>query len=507
MKTQTLQGVTLLARLFIIWTLLGVGAARTLPAEQDHIRIESVPVGDGAELITWFEVLPERVAQSAGKPELPLLSVLYDSFSDRANNHLRQVWLMTCAPPTTLQRLAGSVPFFYYRPQMYRRETDASAGTKPPHAVLDLGAPSRGTWSRVALSIGQAEFLNPTGAIVRLTTRSYGGNLNEYETTHAWEALDLISPVAAGDSQGPGQSDLEILESRLELRGRLFGGLASDEAMLRFDERYLTERAENRGHNWELLRQSAEENGLYFEPLAAGGMKDSFAMVWVAREDLSGGPRHFDSRFLKIANPFGDSRLIDWRGYSETRSVGGRQITMIPLALYALDYPGLPLPLVDFRHSGGPARTEMMLHFADDITTGVFDLTGFGFWKLGFRALKSGWLFVDKRHGKPTNRAERRRAFVQLRHALGTDDTIDADLRSQIVKRVGKLDIDPMGRSWNQEVRDAWRQYDALLNYAADPKGLPKLLQADRKLYRHHVDDLQSTGGQDTGGLNTGANE
>jgi hypothetical protein len=459
---------------------MAVGATRVFAAEPGRIRIESLPVGDGAELITWFEVLPDSVAESAGKPELPLLSVLNDSFSDRAN-HLRQVWLMTAAPPTVLQRLAGTIPFFYYRPRI-----DASAGTKPPHPAFDLGEPARGVWSRAALAVGQAEFLNPAGAIARLTARSYGGNLNEYETTHAWEALDLISPVAGPeDPEAPGHSDFEILESRLELRGRMFSGLASDQAMLRFNERYLTERAENRGHNWELLRQTAENNGLYFQPLAAGGMKDSFAMVWASRDDIAAGPRRFDAKFLKISNPFGDNRLIDWKGYTEARWEGEKRMTMIPLALYALDYPGLPLLLVDFRRPAAPGRTEMMLHFTDDMTTGVFGLTGFGVWKLGFDALKSGWLFVDKRHGAATNRAERQRAFVQLRHALGTDDTLDPDLRNQIVKRLGKLDLDPMGRSWDQEVRDAWRQYDALLNYAADPKGLPKLLEDDRKKEAH----------------------
>ena len=353
---------------------------------------------------------------------------------------------------------------------------------KAPRPVLDMGVPSRGIWSRIAMTVAQAEVISPAAAFARLTARSYGGNLREYETTHIWEAADLISPVAESkDRDGLSNGEFEMLEGRLQLKGRMFGGLVSDEALPRFEEKYQTSRAENRGHNWELLRQTAEENGLYFQPLAVGGMGDSFAMVWVAREDLQSGPGRFNSKFLKIASPFGDDRIANWNGYSEMWDMEGRQMSMIPLALYALDYPHVPFLLGDFRRPAGPGLTERTLRFSDDITTCALSLTGFGLAKFGYLALKSSWLFVQNRHGAATNRDARRRAFVQLRHALGTDDTLDPELRAQLARRVGKLDIDPMDRSWKQEVRDAWRQYDALLNSAADPKGLPKLLAADRE--------------------------
>ena len=39
---------------------------------------------------------------------------------------------------------------------------------------------------------------------------------------------------------------------------------------------------ETRGHNWELLRQRAEANGLYFEPLGLTASR-THALLWVSR--------------------------------------------------------------------------------------------------------------------------------------------------------------------------------------------------------------------------------
>jgi hypothetical protein len=46
--------------------------------------------------------------------------------------------------------------------------------------------------------------------------------------------------------------------------------------------------------------------------------------------------------------------------------------------------------------------------------------------------------------------------------------------------RIERLDLDPVEKSWAQEVRAAWRQYDALIKYAADPSGLAKTIERDR---------------------------
>src|SRR5205085_8686646 len=123
------------------------------------------------------------------------------------------------------------------------------------------------------------------------------------------------------------------------------------------------------------------------------------AMIWMAQDDSASAPRHFESQFLKIKNPFHDERLREWTGYTQTWNLDGRQAAMIPLSLYSLDYPGIPLRLIDFRHAASPGRAEMTLRFADDLTVGVFGLTGYGLEKLAYAGVKSSWLFVKKRHG------------------------------------------------------------------------------------------------------------
>ena len=183
-------------------------------------------------------------------------------------------------------------------------------------------------------------------------------------------------------------------------------------------------------------------------------MPRSFAMVSIARKDIGGhSPASFDRKFLRISNPFEDDRLSHWTGYSTPGT--------IPLAVYSLDYPGVPFLLIDLRRGSGPKRSEMARRVADDVTIGALGLTGFGNWD--YLALKSGWMFVQKRHGRPTNRAERQRAFAQLRHALGTDSALDPALRRELTTRVERLALDPVERTWSQEVSGAWRQYEALV--------------------------------------------
>ena len=55
-----------------------------------------------------------------------------------------------------------------------------------------------------------------------------------------------------------------------------------------------------------------------------------------------------------------------------------------------------------------------------------------------------------------------------------------AALRRELESRIERLDLDPVEKSWAQEVRGAWRQYDALMRFAADPNGLASTIERDR---------------------------
>jgi hypothetical protein len=453
----------------------GLAVACASAANPPLLRLERTPVAGGAELITFFEQLPREIPYN-GKNELPLLAVLKTPGSD--GSQLRQVWVFTYSPPSLGQRAAGAVPFLYRRSGL-----ESTPRRRAPRPVFDMATPSRGVWQRIAVAMTQAHVIDPSGMAPRLTTRSYGGNLGAYRRTHIWEALDVIASAPAGGvdltQAGLTQEEIERLQSRLQLSGRVFGGLVTDEALPRFSEKFRMLQTETRGHNWELLRQNAEENGLYFQPFSRAGMPASFAMIGVARQDLeSDAPRRFDAKFLKIGNPFEDKALRHWSGYSETWD-SLNPVDMIPLAVYSLDYPGVPLRLVDLRHAAAPKRAEMGLRFADEIATGVLGLTGFGNWS--YLAAKTSWMFVHKRHGGTTNRSARQRAFVQLRHALGTDATLEPVLRAELAARVERLNLDPLERSWDEEIRAAWDQYEALMRSIPDPNGLPRTIRANRE--------------------------
>ena len=449
------------------------------------LRVETVDVANGGQLVIFFEKL-RFDEQNSGQSELPLLAVLRDTMGDDdpANDRLRQVWVFTYAAPSLPQQIAAGVPFFYHRSGL-----DSGSSTRAPRPILDMARPARGLWPGIAFSAVQSQVLDPIGSLARLTTHSYAGNLGEYRRTHVAEVLDILSRNP-GDIIGVlTPAELESLVGRLDLSSKILGGLAGDESLPSVYSGALERRTENRGHNWELLRQTAEQNGLYFEPLQLASAPDSFGVIWTAQTDAEAN-HPFDGQLLHIANPFHDERIRSWNGYSQVwtldrdgvrvpdGTVGGVPVKMIPLAVYALEYPGVPLLLIDFRNASHPQRTERRLRVANDVTTGILGLTPFGSFR--YFAAKTGFLFVHKRHGAATDRLARRNAFIALRHAVATGGSIDEDLRRNLESRIEKLDLDPVEKSWTQEVRAAWRQYDALIKLASDPNGLAKTIERDR---------------------------
>ena len=274
-------------------------------------------------------------------------------------------------------------------------------------------------------------------------------------------------------------SEPELLEmqTRLTLAGQTMGGLLSAD---RLPSAYIKERMhseEMRGHNWELLRQSAEANGLYFEPFGVNG-SSTHALLWIAREDIpenGAKPPKFDGQFLGISDPYRDPRLKNWTGYHQIRD--GKD--MIPLGLYALEYPKVPLLLVDFRSTHSPKRREMIRHAATDTISGVLGISKFS--NLPFFMGSVAFNFVRLRHGAPDNRSARLKAYSEVREWLELDGSIDPELRSVLQKRLEVMGVNPMDESVADEAKIAQRQYTALIRYAEDPHGLPARIEHDRQ--------------------------
>jgi hypothetical protein len=461
-----------------------VCTAASTPEGFVPVRAERRPVREDAELITYFQRIP---AADGTTSEIPLLAVLDDTLgaAGSGSERLRQVWVFTYRRPNVAHRLSGAVPFLYARTPL----PDGAASEPAP--VIDMSAPARGIWKGFASVAVQSEVLDPVGSIARLVFRSYSANMVEYRRSHVWQALDVLAaaPISAGDA-GLNEEQMEAIQGRLELSGRLFGGLVSDEYLQRAYAKNRTRRMETRAANWDLLRQKAEENGLYFQPVSIAGLPESWAMLWINDAEAASA-RKFESQFLCIANPYGDTSLKSWTGYAETWWLDARgtpvdagtadahPARMIPLALYALDHPRTPLLLADMRRSGSAQRSEIARRLVQDLTTGVLGWTGYGHWS--YLAAKSVYSFVRARHGVPMERAARLRAYVQVQHALAADDTLSPALRHELAKRVDALNTNPMEHDSDREARAANEQYAAFLKYVDSPTGLSRDLATGRE--------------------------
>src|SRR3712207_3219852 len=138
-----------------------IGSEDALPrkAEAPLFRMETFPVGGGAELLTVFGSLKGlddardktaapgiNATTSRGDKEVPLVSILRDTLGDSnpENDRLRYVWMLTYTRPTLKQRVASAVPFLYAR--VGDKKSATVRGMPPP--VLDLASPDRDVWQR-----------------------------------------------------------------------------------------------------------------------------------------------------------------------------------------------------------------------------------------------------------------------------------------------------------------------------------------------------------------------
>jgi hypothetical protein len=448
-------------------------------AKEPDFRIERVPVPGGAELLTVLASAPDDDG------EVPLLSLLRDTLGDADpdNDRLRSVWVLTGANPSLLQRVAAATPFFYWRPPA-PKETD-----KAPSPVLDLSNTSRSVWSPLTQSLMQTLAIDSTGAMIRASTRRYRTNVADQRRAHLADGLAVLATLEEIPELRASLSEAEFseIQARLTLASQTLGGLVTSEKLL---SAYLARRSQiqqTRGHNWELLRQRAEANGLYFEPLGMGS--PTHALVWIAREEVE-TEHPFDSQFLGISNPYGDEELNNWSGFSVRRwyDSGGREVEagtsdavereLIPLALYGLDYPKVPLLLVDFRSAHAAKRREMVGHAISDTITGLLGISKWGNWP--YWAGSWGWSFWRTRHGAPTNGAKRLEAYAAVRRYLALDSAVDPELRVELQRRLEVMGVNPLSESVFNESHIARRRYAALLAYAINPNGLAVRLEKDR---------------------------
>src|SRR5215213_1660708 len=452
------------------------------------LRLERVEVPGGAELITVHAKL-SGLESTDDDNWVPLVSILRDTLGDDIpeNNRLRYVWPLTYTRPTTRQRLAAAIPFFYTRVGNKQRLT------KTPPPALDLASPESEVWDKIFWTALQNILLDPYGTPIKASTSSYRRNSSDYRRSHIIRALSVLALYQAvkGESAFT-NAEMGMIQGRLLLSDKTFGGFVDDSNLQSYYAKKTTQTRDERGHNWELLRQKAESESLYFEPLVMPDGSATHALLWVAKRDLVKQPdSRYSGRFLNIANPWTDKRLLNWKGYVETRyfdpehhpvdsqTPGAEAVEMIPLGLYGLDNPKIPMLLVDFRDSYNPKKREMSRRVLNDVTRNFLSLSKFG--NLPFFLGRTVFDFVTGRRGMDINQPSRLHTYSQLKLLLALNTSMDPELRSELSGRLETTSLNPFENGLNAEAKIALAQYDALLAFAKDPKGLAAKIEQDRR--------------------------
>lgn len=470
--------------------------ATTTPSTTDNLstwfRLQREPVAGGAELLTVFGSLDGLRRDDPSGSDVPLVSLLRDTLGDddKDNDRLRYVWLLTYTRPTATQRVASAIPFLYKRVGNNKH----AASDRPPPAMIDLAAPERDFWRRVLWTTAQSIFFNPYGAPAKSSIRTFRRNAGEYRKAHIVRALAILSLYEheAGVASVFTPAEMSEIQGRFMLTEKMLGGFVDDSYLQRVQRNQNAAWLDARGHNWELLRQRAEAEGLIFEPLTLPDGSATHALLWIAREDLATNrQRRFNSRFLNISNPWNDRRLANWDGWSEMRyfdaehrpvaseAAGARPVEMIPLALYGLDNPKIPTLLIDFRNAGNAKRREMSRRIIEDVTRNVLSLSRFG--DVHYFLGRTVFDFVTSRRGMDINQPTRLRAYSQLKLLLALDTSLDPDFRQELSRRLERVSMNPLENDLAAEAELARAQYAALLAYARRTDGLPARLDRERR--------------------------
>jgi hypothetical protein len=497
-------------------------AART---EDPQLRIERLTLTGGSELLTVFGRLDGMKANGEVSPEAPLLSVVRDTLGDDnpENDRLRYVWMLTYTKPTLTKRIAAAIPFLY---QSVGNKRKASGG--PPAPIIDLTNARHETWNRFFWYGLQHAFFDTYGLPLKASSRTYRQNLMDYRSAHVTQALTILGTfqnlqqrarnenefLARSDDPRPqlvatslnaanttAAVDLkpaftigEMLElrARLLLSGKFFGGLFGPDKYPDTVGKYETKSLDRSGHNWDLLRQQAEADGLYFEPLKMPDGTATHAVLWISKSDLAEQDnRRFSGRFLNIKNPWTDPRLKQWTGYCETRfyddqnlrvtqpGANVRSVEMIPLAVYGLNHPKIPALLIDFRNGLNPKKREMSGRVFNDVAKNVLSLSSFG--NLPYFAGRKVYNFLTGRRGIDVNQPSRVRSYSELKLLLAFNSTIDPKLRSELERRLETVSLNPLSNDSDSEIELARQQYAALVEFARRDDGLPAKIERDRR--------------------------
>ncbi len=464
---------------------------RTHTSSLNDLRIEKVRVNGGAEIYTIFAKLgkPDEYRRYDGG-EMPLVSILRDTLDDNRpeNDRFRYVWMLTYARPSIWKKMTAAIPFFYSR-----TTNKTKVGKAPPPPIIDLSPPGNNGMNKLIIAITKKLILGELGFFAKAPVQQYSQNTGNYRRSAIARTLEILSLYHETEGEKLlSDQDLKDIQAKLWLTGKSLGGRLPSEKLSLFYDKETANAADNRGHNWELLRQYSDRQGLYFEPLPMPDGIARLAIVWTAESDvLANKGKNFDSRFLNIKSPWSDAKFLKWKGYSQVRwfdaenrivepqTPNAQPKKLIPLALYGLDHTKIPIILVDFRNNANPKLRELSHRVITDVFADMLSIINFG--DLPYFAARSGLNFLTGRRGADINQPSRIKSYAQLKLMLLLDEKMDVQLKQEITRRMEADSINPLENDMAAEARIAKAQYENLIAYAKRPGGLASKLEKDRR--------------------------
>ncbi len=468
---------------------------------------DATAVGSTAELNTLF---CRGCNPAAGdRADIPLLSVLRDTLGDdtAANDRLTEVWLLTYTRPTIARRMLSAVPFFYWH--VASRSERAGSGRAAP--LLDLTAPHNPMINAVSRDVLQWTTFDTAGTPIRALSHAYRTNEVDDERLHLAEAINYLRQAPAGDSaSGLSSSERNLLIARLELRKSVLGGLVRERAAENLGERTNIDFERTRARNWELLRQCADKVGLYFEPLDLAATSGQYAMLWLPLDSSPPTSRTQVKpiwRLLNLKDPSPDAAdpLNSPRTYTRDFDNDGRllaegvsgviQRKLVPLGVYSLNYPKLPLLMVDFRSQQHLRWHTVAQRSINEVTAGVIGISHFTNWYYYVGA--DLYNFVVSRRGSAVNDAQRLDCYSQFRVDLELDSQLDPELRERLQQRVDSLSVNPLEATPQEEMQAAAARFKRLQAEAADGR-LATVVDKHRRAELASVDRSNRHSAQDS---------
>src|SRR5262245_64230169 len=142
------------------------------------VRLETLPIDDGAELVTLFFTAPS--SDGAPPTEIPLVSVLRDTLGNRDPevHRLRYLWVHTYTAPSLRQRFAAGIPFMYSR--FGNARTTRNRASSP---VMDLSNEGGRLWKTLLGLALKGSFLDLRASLLVSAIRTYDRNLSSYVTS------------------------------------------------------------------------------------------------------------------------------------------------------------------------------------------------------------------------------------------------------------------------------------------------------------------------------------